>query len=215
MENNHMRFGMTRGIAKTGFFVAASLMLAGSPAWSGCVNPPVSPEQLGQFKSDPQALISSPATDSRTLEALTRDLAGTDASLASDLVHIAAAAKPLFQTAIAAGLAQAAVACSTTDPQAAQLIQQAVAALENGEFQASFAAVAGDLSTAAAAGAASSAAGAAGSVAIINPNPSTGSNILGVQNAHGSPFQNTVFEIATPTLSTFATTAADPVSPSR
>src|SRR3984893_10018312 len=167
MENNQMRFGMTRGIAKTGFFVAASLMLAGSPAWSGCVNPPVSPQQVVQFKSDPQALISSPTTDSRTVEALTRDLAGTDASLASDLVHVAAIAKPLFQTAIAAGLAQAAVGCSTIDPQAAQLIQQAVAAFENGEFQASFAAVAGDLSTAAAAGAASSAAGAAGSVAII------------------------------------------------
>jgi hypothetical protein len=215
MENNQMRFGMTRGIAKTGFFVAASLMLAGNPAWSGCVNPPLPPEQVGQFKSDPQALISSPTTDSRTVEALTRDLAGTDASLAGDLVHVAAIAKPLFQSAIAAGLAQAAVACSTIDPQAAQLIQQAVAAFENGEFQASFAAVAGDLSTAAAAGAASSAAGAAGSVAIINPNPSTGSNTLGVQNAHSSSFQNTVFEIATPTLSTFATTAADPVSPSR
>jgi hypothetical protein len=206
---------MTRGIAKTGFFVAASLMLAGNPAWSGCVNPPLPPEQVGQFKSNPQALISSPTTDSRTVEALTRDLAGTDASLASDLVHVAAIAKPLFQSAIAAGLAQAAVACSTIDPQAAQLIQQAVAAFENGEFQASFAAVAGDLSTAAAAGAASSAAGAAGSVAIINPNPSTGSNTLGVQNAHSSSFQNTVFEIATLTLSTFATTAADPVSPSR
>src|ERR1700738_3123930 len=120
MENNQMRFVMTRGIAKTGFFVAASLMLAGNPAWSGCVNPPLPPEQVGQFKSDPQALISSRTTDSRTVEALTRDLAGTDASLASDLVHVAAIAKPLFQSAIAAGLAPAGGGCLTIDPPAGE-----------------------------------------------------------------------------------------------
>jgi hypothetical protein len=211
MKNNQMRFNMTQGFAKTGLFIAAILMLAGSPALAGCLNPALSPEQVGQFKSDPQGLIRGDSADARTVEALTRDLAGTDASLATDLVHVAETAKPLFQTAIAAGLAQAAVACSTTDPQAAQLIQQVVAAFENGQFQASFAAVAGDLSTAAAAGAASSAVGAVGSVAIINPNPSTGSNTLDLQNAHVASFSNTVFNFTTPTLST----AADPVSPSR
>lgn len=206
---------MRHGFARTDFFVAAILMLVGGPAWSGCVTPPLSAQQIGQFKSDPQSLISGSASDARTVEAYTRDLAGTDAGVAADLVHVAETAKPLFQTAIAAGLAQAAVACSTTDPQSAQLIQRAVAEFENGQFQASFAAVAGDLSTAAAAGAASSAAGSAGSVAIVNPNPSTGSNTLGVSNGHVSAFVNTVFAIASPTLSTFAKTAADPVSPTR
>jgi hypothetical protein len=213
MENNRLRSKMCHSLAKTGFFAAAILVFVGSQAWSGCLNPPLSPQQIAQFKSDPGSLISSPATDARTVEAVTRDLAGTDASVAADLIQVAATVKPLFQTAIAAGLAQAAVACSTTDPQAAQLIQRAVAAFENGQFQASFAAVAGDLSTAAAAGAASSAAGSAGSVAIINPNPSTGSNTLDVQNAHVSRFVNTVFDVASTTLSTFGRTAADPVSP--
>ena len=205
---------MAQGLVKMGL-VATILLLVGNPASAGCVNPALSQEQVAQFKSDPQGLIPGDKADARTVEALTRDLAGTDANLATDLVQVAQTAKPIFQTAIAAGLAQAAVACSTTDPQAAQAIQQVVAAYENGQFQASFAAVAGDLSTAAAAAAASSAAGAVGSVVIINPNPSTGSNTLGLANARGATFHNTVFQIVAPTQSTLATTAANPVSPTR
>jgi hypothetical protein len=127
---------------------------------------------IAEFKLNPQRLIASPNTDARRIEAQTRDLSGTDATLAADLVRLAENAKPLIQTAIAAGLAQAALACSSLDLKAAQQIQQAVAAFQNGQFQASFAAVAGDLSTAATDAAASAALGSSGSVIINNPNPS-------------------------------------------
>ena len=112
------------------------------------MKPPASDQAISQFKANPQGLVA-PNSDTRTIEATTRDLAGTDASLAADLVRVAEGTTPRFQTAIAAGLAQAAIACSTVDQQAAQLIQQAVASFQDGQFQASFAAVAGDLSTAA------------------------------------------------------------------
>src|ERR1700688_4409943 len=83
------------------------LTLFASQAWAGCVNPPLSPEAINKFKSNPQALVA-PNSDTRTIEGLVRDLAGTDASLATDLVHVAERTTPRFRTAIAAGLAQAA-----------------------------------------------------------------------------------------------------------
>jgi hypothetical protein len=150
------------------------LTLFVSQAWAGCVNPPLSPEAINKFKSNPQALIA-PDSDTRTIEVLVRDLAGTDALLAAALVHVAERTTPRFRTAIAAGLAQAAIACSTVDQHAALLIQQAVASFEDGQFQASFAAVAGDLSTAATAAASAYATGSAGSVVVTNPNTSSGS----------------------------------------
>jgi hypothetical protein len=140
-----------------------------SLAWaSPCITPPLSPQAIADFKSNPGAVVA-PNSDTRTIEALVRDLAGTDATLASDLVKLAKGTTPRFQTAIAAGLAQAAMACSTVDQQAGLLIQQAVAEFQDGQFQASFAAVAGDLSTAATDAATASATGSVGSVVVTNP----------------------------------------------
>jgi hypothetical protein len=133
-----------------------------------CVSPPISAQSISQFKSNPQAFIA-PDSDTRTIEAFVRDLAGTDASLAADFVNAAKSAAPRFQSAIAAGLAQAAIACSTVDQQAALLIQQAVAGFQDGQFQAAFAAVAGDLSTAATVAAQAFAVGSVGSVVVTNP----------------------------------------------
>jgi hypothetical protein len=147
------------------------LALSASQASAGCLTPPLSAQAVGQFKSNPKALVA-PDTDTRTIEAMVRDLAGTDASLSADLVHVAEGTIPRFRTAIAAGLAQAAIACSGVDQNAALLIQEAVAGFQDGQFQASFAAVAGDLSTAATAAATESATGSAGSVVITNPNAS-------------------------------------------
>jgi hypothetical protein len=81
---------------------------------------------------------------------------------ASDLVHVAKTGKPRFQGPIAAGLTQAAPACAGVDPHAAPQILQAVASFEDAHFQALFAAVVGDLSTAAIDGTISAAAGSAG-----------------------------------------------------
>jgi len=196
---------------------------------AGCLQPPLSAQAIGQFRSNPKALVA-PDTDTRTIEALVRDLAGTDASLAADLVHVAEAAIPRFQTAIAAGLAQAAIACSGVDQNAALLIQEAVAGFQDGQFQASFAAVAGDLSTAATAAATESATGSAGSVVITNPNASARPALtpggegavalvqftapgFAINGTSGSASNSTASTNTTP--SDVATTAAEPVSSTR
>ena len=201
--------------------LSAQVVLAScaSMAWAApCVAPPASPELIAEFKSNPGALVA-PTGDTRSLEARVLELAGTSASLATDLVNVAQGATPRFRTAIAAGLAQAAVACNNVDQQAALQIQQAVAGYENGQFQASFAAVAGDLSTAATEAAGYSATGNAGSVVIVNPNRATrtssnpgsgGTRSAVVQITSGTIVINSV---GTPDAGT--TTAADPVSPTR
>ena len=184
---------------------------------AACLNPPASDLAISQFKSNPQALVA-PNSDTRTIEATVRELAGTDASLAADLVRIAEGTVPRFQTAIAAGLAQAAIACANLDQHAALLIQQAVASVQDGEFQASFAAVAGDLSTAATAAATGSATASVGSVVVTNPNPSSGTT---TQPGGGGIAATILITASAPTTTTSnanngrSTTAADPVSPTR
>jgi len=210
-----MRYGCVARI------LSAQIVLASCTgmAWAApCVVPPVSPESIVEFRSNPSALVG-PNADTRSIEARVRELAGTSASLATDLVNVAQGTTPRFRTAIAAGLAQAAVACNNVDQQAALQIQQAVAGFENGQFQASFAAVAGDLSTSATAAAAYSASGNAGSVVIVNPNRSTRST----SNPGGGGGRSAVVQITSGTIIINATdkpdagttTAADPVSPTR
>jgi hypothetical protein len=200
---------------------SALLAISASQAWTApCVTPPVSPKAVLDFKADPQALVA-PNTDARVLEVSVRDLAGTDPSLAADLVNLAKGAPPKLQTAIAAGLAQAAIACTNVDQQAGLLIQQAVANFQDGQFQASFEAVAGDLSTAATDAAASSAASSVGSVVVVNPNTGGkaatnpgggGGNAPLVQITLGTTAINAV---NTPPTSSTTATAANPVSPIR
>jgi hypothetical protein len=201
------------------------LTISASQVWAACLSPPLSAQAISQFKSNPQALIA-PNSDTRTIEATTRDLAGSDASLAADLVRLAEGTIPRFQTAIAAGLAQAAIACGTVDQQAALLIQQAVASFEDGQFQAAFAAVAGDLSTAATAAATASADGSVGSVVVTNPNSSPtrstirpgGGGAVTALVLTSAPVTINTPTSSTPTFSSknsASTTAASPVSATR
>ena len=185
---------------------------------AACLNPPLSQQALDQFKSNPKGLVS-PDTDTRTVEALVRDIAGTDASLAADLVQVAETAQPRFRTAIAAGLAQAAISCNNLDQHAALQIQQAVAGFEDGQFQASFAAVAGDLSTAATDAAFASANSSAGSVIIVNPNKSTATATT--PGGGGTPafvqltFSGISISEQSGPKSGGASSSANPVSPTR
>jgi hypothetical protein len=189
--------------------VQVMLAISVSQVWAGCLKPPVSAQLIGQFQSNPQALVA-PNSDIRTIEADARDLAATDASLAAELIRLAEGTTPRFKTAIAAGLAQAAIACADIDQQAALLIQQALASFQDGTFQASFAAVAGDISTAATAAATAS----AGSMIVTNPNTSTGPNsTLGGGGAISALVVLTTAAVTSST--TTATTAADAVSATR
>lgn len=191
------------------------IFFAGQAVAAPCINPPLTRESIEQFRANPAGLVA-PDADTRTIEATVRDLAGTDPNLAADLVGIAKDTTPRFRTAIAAGLAQAAITCTNIDQEASLLIQQAVAGFEDGQFQDAFAAVSGDLSTAAAEAAASSAVGAVGSVTIVNPNNSsrTSTNPGGGGSIPLVQITSPVINIAASTPSTTAT-AASPVSPTR
>src|SRR5579871_272875 len=163
-----MRLG---SVAKTLFALVVVNVFVCQASATPCVIPPLSRDAIEHFKANPQALVA-PGTDTRTVEATVRDLAGTDAALSAELVNLAKGSNPRTQTAIAAGLAQAAVACQTVDQRAALQIQQAVADFQDGEFQNVFAAVAGDLSTAAVNAANDAAVGSVGSVVVTNPTTS-------------------------------------------
>jgi len=203
---------MWAGFVRVAF--GAQLLLVGtvSNVWAvSCVTPPLSGEAIEQFKANPQALVA-PESDAHAVETLARNLAGTDATLTPDIIHVAEATTHRFRSAIAAGLAQAATACSTVDLKAAQLIQQAVAAYHDDTFQSAFAAVTEDLSKAAPGVAAASATASAGSVAVTNPNGSRD-----VSTAPGSGGVAVFFQIAPSTLqgSDSMMTAASPVSATR
>jgi hypothetical protein len=208
-----------RVIAKA-LCVQMVLAFGGSQGWAAsCITPPASPQAIADFKSNPKAVVA-PNSDTRTIEAFVRDIVGTDAALAQDMIHLAQGTTPRFQTAIAAGLAQAAVACSTVDQQAALLIQQAVADFQDEQFQSTFAAVAGDLSTAATSAATASAASSAGSVVVVNPNTSRalstnpgGGGIAALVQITAATVTINAVNGATTTSTT--TTAANPVSPTR
>lgn len=204
----------TRLIVET-LCVQMLLVLSVNQGWAACFNPLASVEAISQFRSNPQALVA-PDSDTRTIEATTRDLAGTDASLAADLIRVAEGTIPRFQAAIAAGLAQAAIACANTDQQAALVIQQAVAGFQDGQFQAAFAAVAGDLSTAATEAAVAFATSSVGSVVVTNPNtsPRAGTNPGGGGSVTALQLTSTGLTIAVNPRST-STTAANPVSATR
>jgi hypothetical protein len=213
-----MRIGLIAKALGAQLFI---LLCASEGIAAPCVAPPVSPQAIAQFKSNPQAIVA-PNSDTRTIEAFVRDLVGTDATLAVDFVQLAKGTTPRFQTAIAAGLAQAAIACTNIDQQAALLIQQAVASFQDGEFQSAFAAVAGDLSTAATAAATSSANSSVGSVVITNPNGGGASSTNPGGGGSSSFFQinssgvaTTGTSFTTNLLTRQTTTAANPVSPTR
>jgi hypothetical protein len=195
---------------------AALLTMSLNPGLAACLKPPASEQAINQFRANPQGLVA-PDSDTRTIEVTTRDLAGTDAALAADLIKVAEGANPRFQTAIAAGLAQAAIACATVDQGAGQIIQQAVAGFQDGQFQAAFAAVAGDLSTAATEAAQAFATGGAGSVIIVNPNSGRGRLTTGGGGGVSALVQITapVTTIAATTTNNPAPTAATPVSATR
>jgi hypothetical protein len=196
------------------------LTISATDVWAACVNPAVSAQSISQFKSNPRAFVA-PDSDTRTIEAFVRDLVATDASLAADFVDVAKATTPRFQSAIAAGLAQAAIACSTIDQQAALLIQQAVASFQDGQFQAAFAAIAGDLSTAATAAAQAFATSSVGSVVVTNPNTSPGGATQPGGGGTNVPitFTSAAISITSTTNpnnpNNVANTAANSISPTR
>jgi len=95
---------MTTRIVSTALVGAALLAVSVTQGWAGCLKPPASDQAISQFRANPR--VCRAKFRYPHIEATTRDLAGTDASLAADLIRVAEGTSPRFQTAIAAGLAK-------------------------------------------------------------------------------------------------------------
>jgi hypothetical protein len=87
-------------------FIALVLGLQVVPALCGsvasaapCVNPPLPEEAIARFRADPTAIVTANA-DTRTIEARVMELAGTSATLATDLVRVARGFKQQSQPAL-------------------------------------------------------------------------------------------------------------------
>jgi hypothetical protein len=202
-------------VRKTAWLVGI-LAMTSSSTFANCLQPPSSVAAIDQFKSNPSGLVAG--SNTALVETTTRELAGTDPRLALDLVHVAEGAPPQFRAAIAAGLAQAALACLNVDQGGALEIQQAVAGFQDGEFQSLFAAVAGDLSTAATFAAVSAANSSVGSVVIVNPNRSPGkkNQFSGGGTTGSSNNAIGILDITSQSVSgTLGKTASNPVSATR
>ena len=111
-----MRTGL---IAKALFFqlLLASCDRSRMPA-APCVAPPASAEMMDQFKANPRSIIAS-SVDTRSVESsVTRPRREPTPRSRKSWLACCRTRTPRFRTAIAAGLAQAAIACSTVDQEA-------------------------------------------------------------------------------------------------
>lgn len=148
--------------------------------------------------------VPAPDSDTRTIEATTRDLAEDDAS---PTARLAEGTTPRFHAAITAGIAQAAVACRSVDQQAPLPIQQAVASFQDGQA-----------STAAMTATAADASSSAGSVVVTDPNSSSKSAPASGGGTASTPaLTSAALSIDTTKTAPAATstTSAEPVSPTR
>src|SRR5258708_32065210 len=112
---------MTTRIVSTALVGAALLAVSVTQGWAGCLKPPASDQAISQFRANPQGLVA-PNSDTRTIEATTRDLAGTDTSLAADIIRVAEGNCPPVLAAIAGALAQDALDFAYGPPRAPQLL---------------------------------------------------------------------------------------------
>jgi hypothetical protein len=107
----------------------------------------VTPAALSAFKSNPDALLAQYPMGSGGLTGEIRNLVASDPSLASVILSLVKRANPTQKSAMAAGLAQAALTCSERDPTLALRIQEAVAAFDDASFQTAFAEASRDTRT--------------------------------------------------------------------
>jgi hypothetical protein len=202
-----------RIIVRLGILTAAIALSGGEVFAASCVTPAMSDQAVTAFKANPEAVLKA-GSDSSTLEMTIRDLAGTDATLAGTLAGLVERSTPAQQTSIAAGLAQAALACATIDEKAAQMIQEAVASVSDSQFQAAYAAIIGDVGTAAVAGAA--AASSSGSTIKLNPTTGAAGNTPVTSGAPTRFTRTGVLNVTGPSLTTTTQTIlTQVVSPTR
>jgi hypothetical protein len=136
--------------------VGALAMFAGMPAAfgatgvsSGCVANTgiVSAERATDFLANPSALLDQFKDGQGGLASAVRDLLTARPETVEGISSLAKASSADQSRAIGAGLGTAASTCVLSQPQVAQLIQEAVLKTENPDLIASFTSITGDIPT--------------------------------------------------------------------
>jgi hypothetical protein len=119
-----------------------------------CFLPPakLSDDAVAAFLANPAALLEEYRSGGLPLVNTVRGLAGSSAKAVPVLLQLAATANERQQTAIGAGLARAAVACSRSEPAYSAMIQEAVAGAQLAPVLLAFQTAINDVQTAAIAG---------------------------------------------------------------
>lgn len=203
------------------FSLAASLGVA--PAHAGCLTPPAGAEELDVFKKDPGALLTRFPLGSGSMASAIRVMAASDAGVLGAIAGLVKTANKAQKSAIAAGLAQAALACRSQDPALALQIQEAVAGIDSPEVLAQFAAISGDTRTAATGGGGGAGGGGGGGGGgasglgnqVGGANNAAGANVGGSRSSSATPFSISAAGAAQTGATTVTiTTATTAVSPS-
>lgn len=116
-----------------------------------CFLPPavLSAAEIAAFKADPNALLTRYPDGGTALALATRGLSGSNASVVSRFVQLAASAGPSQILAIGTGLSQSAKACVQERPDFSEYIQLEVASSGNDALISAFLGASQDVSTAA------------------------------------------------------------------
>jgi hypothetical protein len=149
--------------------VLSSAHAQSSSPSAGCFVAPakMSDADIGAFLTAPDNLLAQFASGGLPLSNQARSLAGSSADALSPLIALAAKANPGQAAAIGAGLARAARACATVNPEYASRIQDAIADSGNKALETAFLAGNNETQTAALGGAlggGGSATGGAGAI---------------------------------------------------
>ncbi len=133
-------FTKVAGFVVFGFAGASSANAQTSSPAAGCFVEParLSNADIGAFLSAPQSLLTQFASGGLPLSNQVRALAGSSSDALAALIGLSANANPNQAAAIGAGLARAARACATVNPEYASQIQDAVAATGNQALETAF-----------------------------------------------------------------------------
>jgi hypothetical protein len=136
---------------------------------AGCFVAParMSDAEISAFLAAPDSLLTQFSSGGLPLSNQARSLVGSSADALSPLIAVAAKANPGQAAAIGAGLARAARACATVNPEYASRIQDAIADSGNKALETAFLAANSETQTAALGGAlggGGSATGGAGAI---------------------------------------------------
>ena len=166
-----VKFGtFVAGVLGATVLMSGAVLAQGAPAASAaetaCFTGPakLSDAEVQAFLANPSSLLSEFASGGLPLSTRIRSLAGSNAGTLDPIVGLVNSATPAQVSAIGSGLARAARACETVNPEYAATIQDKVASLDNDALETAFNAASQDVQTAAVGGATGAGGGSVGAI---------------------------------------------------